>query len=91
MNLVVKDKEYIDLVLTSLRSNNSLSRLSKTNRGSLKELVKYLSYLNKKNLIDSEQLSELVSLACANYIENEIELRFDSLINDKLMNFFEKL
>ena len=90
MELVIKDKEYIDLVLSGIKRDNSLSRLSNTNRRSLKEMVKYLSSLNKQDLINDQQLSELISLACANYIENEIELRLDNMINDKLMNIFEK-
>ena len=90
MELVKKDKEYIDLVLSGVRRDNSLSRLSKTNRRSLKEMINYLTSLNKQNLINKQQLSELISLACANYIENEIELRLDNIINSKLMNIFDK-
>ena len=91
MELVKKDKEYVDLVLSSIKKDNSLSRLNKTNRGSLKEMVRYLSNLNKQDLINDKQLSELVALACANYIENEVEIRLDNILSNKLMNIFVKL
>jgi hypothetical protein len=91
MEIVKTDREYVNLVLSSIRSDNPLSRMSKTNRESLKEIVKYLSKLNRQNLIDEKQLTELISLACANYIENEVELRIEKTINNKLLYFFEKI
>ena len=87
-----KEDEFIDLVMSSLRpSSNSLSRISETNRQSLKELVNYLSKLKKDEIIDEKQFSELVILACANFIENEVEVRISKSLNDKIMFFFEKL
>lgn len=87
-----KEDEFIDLVMSSLRpSSNNLSRISETNRQSLKELVNYLSKLKKDNIINENQFSELVILACANFIENEVEIRISRLLNDRIMYFFEKL
>lgn len=87
-----KEDEFIDLVMSSLRpSSNNLSRISETNRQSLKELVNYLSKLKKDGIITENQFSELVILACANFIENEIEVRISKSLNDKIMYFFEKL
>lgn len=91
MEIAKLDKEYINLVLSSLKSENPLTRMSELNRKSLKELVKYLSKLNKEQLIDDKQLSELISMACANYIENEVEIRIERTLNDKLMYFFDKI
>lgn len=87
-----KEDEFINLVLSNLRpSSNSLSRMSETNRQSLKGLINYLSELKKGNIIDEKQFSELIILACANFIEIEVELRISKSLNDKVMFFFEKL
>jgi len=91
MKLIKADEDYVNLVLSSIKSENSLSRMSENNHISLKEMIKYLSGLNKKSLIDEKQLNNLISLACANYIENEVELRIEKLINNKLHYFFSKI
>lgn len=87
-----KEDTFIDLVMSSLRpASNSLSRISETNRQSLAELVNYLVKLQKVNNIDDKQFSELVMIACANFIENEVELRISKSLNDRIMLFFEKI
>lgn len=87
-----KEDEFIDLILSNLRpSTNSLSRISEANKQTLKELINYLSKLNKTNIIDEKQFAELVILACANFIENEVEIRISKSLNDKIIYFFEKL
>ena len=87
-----KDGEFINLLLSSLKpSSNSLSRISETNRQTLKELINYLSKLKKDEILDEKQYNELVVLACANFIENEVEARISKSLNDKIMLFFEKL
>jgi len=91
MELTKSDNDYINLVLTAIKSNNPLSGLSKKNRESLNEMIKYLSRLNRQNLIDDKQFSELISLACANFIENEVELRIEKSINNKFMYFLRKV
>lgn len=92
MELIKKDKDYIELQFSSFKSSNPLSRMSKVNRESLKEMVKYLTEIKKENLIDETQFSELISMACANYIENEVELRIEKTVNNKIfMHLFEKL
>jgi hypothetical protein len=91
MEIALSDKKYVDLVLSNIKSNNCLIRLSKTNRESLKEMISYLTNLNKNNLIDEIQLSDLIALACANYIENEVELRIEKSISNKLIFFLEHI
>ena len=93
MSTIVKssDKEFLDLVASSFRSSNSFTRLSEVNRQSLKQLVTYLTKLKEDNLLDDKQFSELITLACANYIENEVESRVSKSLNDKIFFFLEKL
>jgi len=87
-----KDKEFLDLVMSSLRPNeNSLSRISDVNRRSLQELVRYLTKLKSDTIIDDKLFSELVLIACANYIENEVESRISNSIDKRIMFFFENL
>ncbi len=93
MSTIVKsrDKEYLELVASSFRTTNSLTRLSDVNRQSLKQLVTYLTKLKGDNLLDDKQFSELIILAFANYIENELESRVSKSLNDKIFSFLEKL
>ena len=94
MELVKKNKEdeFINLIVSSLKpSSNSFSRISETNRRSLKELISYLSKIKKEDVIDEKQYTELIILACSNYIENEVEFRISKSLNDRIFYFFEKL
>jgi len=87
-----KENEFIDLILSSLRpSSNNLSRISETNRQSLKELINYLSRIKKDDIIDEKQFAGLVILTCANFIENEVEVRISKSLNDRIMFLFEQL
>lgn len=93
MTTVVKsrDREYLDLLANSFRASNSFTRLSDVNRQSFKQLATYLTKLKKDNLLDDTQFSELITLACANYIENEVEVRVTKSLNDKISFYLEKL
>ena len=87
-----KEDEFINLVLSSVKpSSNSLSRLSEINRISLKEMVAYLTKLKNESTIDDKQFSELITIACANYIENEVESRVSKAIDHRMIMFLEKL
>ncbi len=87
-----KEDEFIDLVLSSLKpSSSSLSRISEINRQSLKELINYLTKLKKDETIDGNLFSELIIIACANFIENEVEFRVSKSINERIMFYFKKL
>ncbi|RLD46451.1 MAG: hypothetical protein DRI94_14780 [Bacteroidetes bacterium] len=83
-------ENYMSLILQSIKSENPISKLKKNNKESLKEMIKFLSRLNKKNQIDEKQFEELVTLVCANFIENEVELRIEKTISNKIMFFFDK-
>lgn len=91
MEITKLDKAYVNLVLSSVKPENSLTRLSESNRKSLSEIIKYLSEINRRGLIDDKKVSELISIACANYIENEVEFRIDKIFNEKVLNFFENI
>jgi len=93
MSTLVKsqDKEFLDLLASSYKSTNSLSRLSDINKRSLKELVSYLTKLKEDKLLDNKQFAELISLACANYIENEVESKISKSINDKFIFFLDRI
>jgi len=86
-----KENDFLDLVISSVRPSNSFLRLTERNRKSLKEIINYLTDLHNKNVIDEKQFSELVTLACSNFIENEVEFRISKSINKRINYFFEKL
>ena len=82
--------EFLNLVISSLKpyNNNNLSILKETNRKSLSEFVSYLSKLKKEAIVDDKQFSELIVLAFANFIENEIETRISKSISDRVIHIF---
>lgn len=86
-----KEDEFINLVLSSLKpTSSSLSNISEVNRQSLKEFVNYLTKLKKEEIINDRYFSELVTIACANFVENEVEFRVAKSINNRLMVYFDK-
>ena len=91
MELTKADKKYVHLMLSNIKSEHPFPKTSKTNKQLLKEVIKYLSRLNRQNLINAKQLHNLISVACANYIENEVELKIENSINNKLMHVFGKI
>ena len=89
MNLV-KNSEFIDMVLPTLKRVNSLSNISEKNRQSLKGIVSYLSKLRNDKVIDDASFFELLLIACSNFIENEVEIRISKSFSDRLLFLFEK-
>lgn len=85
------DKKITELITSNYSNSNSLSRLTEVNRKSLKELISYLTSLKKENLIDERQFTELVTLACANFIENEVETRVSRSVNNRVLFFLERI
>ena len=86
-----KENEFANLVVSTVKQpSNNFSRFSETNRESFRELISYFAKIKKKDIINEKQYSELVILACANFIENEVEVKVSKSINDRIMYFFEK-
>ena len=86
-----KEREFLELISESLRPTNNLNRLSSSNKKSLTEMVSYLAKLKKQHLISQEQFTELITIACANYIENEVELRISKSISERLLSFLDNI
>jgi len=91
MELTNINNDYIDLLISNSRGNSNISKLSENNRKSLAEMIDYLTKLTKEGKIDSNQFSELILLACGNYIENEIDWRLNKFINSKFIYYFNKI
>lgn len=86
-----KEREFLELIAESFRPSNSLDRLSNSNKRSLTEMVSYLSKLKKDHLISHDQFAELITLTCANYIENEVELRISKSVSKRLLSFLDNI
>ena len=86
MELAKQDQAYLNLVLSNLQKNNNLSNLSNANKASLKEMISYLSDLKKRNIIKETFFREMVALACANYIESEVNSRLNKFLNKKVFS-----
>lgn len=86
-----KEREFLELIAESFRPSSSLSRLSDSNRKSLTDMVSYLSKLKKDHLISNDQFAELITITCANYIENEVELRISKSVSKRLLTFLDNI
>lgn len=94
MELIKKkntEREFIELIAESFRPSNSLDRLTDSNKKSLTDMVSYLSKLKKDHLISHDQFTELITLSCANYIENEVELRISESVSKRLLSFLDNI
>ncbi len=94
MELIKKkntEHEFLELVAESLRPINSLDKLASSNKRSLSDMVSYLSKLKKDHMISHDQFTELITIACANYIENEVELRISKSVNKRFLYFLDNI
>ncbi|HOK52528.1 MAG: hypothetical protein WHT29_02235 [Bacteroidales bacterium] len=83
------DLKFLDQGSNGFGPVSRLTKYSEVNRKSLLQLVIFLTKLKKENLLDDKQFSELIILACTNYIGNEIEYKVSKTLNDIL--FFRKI
>ena len=94
MKLIEKkntDRAFLKLISESFRLSNSLNRLTNSNKKSLANMISYLSKLKKDHLISHDQFAGLITLTCANYIENEVELRVSESVNKRLLSFLDNI
>lgn len=92
MELIKKnntERDFLELIVQSFRTPNSLDRLTDSNKKSLTDMVSYLSKLKKNHTISQDQFAELITLTCANYIENEVEIRVSESVNKRLLSFLD--
>ena len=66
-----------------------MKEVNKINKDSFKEFIKYFSKLKNENIISENLLTDLLTLICANFIENEVELRINNTIQNKLFKYFQ--
>ncbi|OUL23290.1 hypothetical protein BV378_21640 [Nostoc sp. RF31YmG] len=55
----------------------------------LKSIVSYFSYLNKNGEISDRAFEALVHYACSIFIENELEARVQTVVEQKIIDFWE--
>ncbi|WP_026735659.1 hypothetical protein [Fischerella sp. PCC 9605] len=68
----------------SIASNRNLTRL---NVEKLKGVLSYFSYLHKSGEISDKAFEALVRYACSIFIENEVELRIQDALEEKILKF----
>lgn len=71
----------------SLKSN----RMFKINREALKDIIRGLSQLKDEGRLNDEEFSNLLTLACSAFIENELELRIENVLTNKTNRIFDRL
>ena len=88
MYITNPDIDNFDTFLAGMIPNISYTESGWINKNSFKELVKYISKLNTENIINEHQFNELIALICANFIENEVELRIGKSLNNRFLKYF---
>lgn len=94
MEIVLDKKNKTNVTVPYIPRINpdfSLKRAKKTNKKSFKIIVKLIYDLHQKRRLDEEQFNKLIIMACANYVENEVELRVEKIINEKFNQYFKEL
>lgn len=64
---------------------------SLSNKDSLMDMISYLSEIKKVGSISNEQFTELIVMACASYIEKEVEDRVSKSIGDKFFSLLHNI
>ncbi len=85
------EKEFINWMAESFQPSNNLARLSENNKNALVEMISYLTKIKNQELITQKQFSDLLALGCANYIENEVELRITKSLDQRFFSLLENL
>jgi len=67
----------------------SRSVLRESNLERLKIALSYFSYLKRQGTIEEQTFEVLVKYACSLFIENEVEEKIESVLERKLMQFFD--
>ncbi len=76
----VAELKNIDKNPSKVRS----SEFSNPNTYSFKNMVKYISSLHEKGIVDDEGFTNLLLYACSIFIENEVNERFQKILANKL-------
>lgn len=85
-----KEARLQRLLMEKYAASNSLSRMNISDRESLSEIIGQLTELKKDNYLSQNQLSDLIILACASFIESEVQNRISSILSEKVFNILEK-
>ena len=81
---------YDNKVLDKFFSRSSYVE-TKSNFKNFNSVVKFVSHLKKKDLLDDQQLRELLKYSISMYIENEIEYTIENQLFRSWSRMFEML
>lgn len=76
-----------DNLKNSLMNENYIS-FTELNILSFKNILKYLTSLKKDKYINDHEFTELTHIACAIYVENEVERRISKVLEGSFSYFF---
>ena len=77
-------------VADSLKNTRpSFSRLYDANTENLKKAINYLTHLKSIGMLSNKEFSYLVTKVCASFVENEITIMLDKVLNKALKEIFE--
>jgi hypothetical protein len=71
-------------------STPSKSRLYDVNMENLKMVIEYLTHLKNIGKLNDKEFSDLITQACASFVENEIASAFNKVFVKTLKGLFEE-
>ncbi|HEY9848569.1 MAG TPA: hypothetical protein V6D28_03855 [Leptolyngbyaceae cyanobacterium] len=85
------NKQVTGISNSPLRKGGFLNRdeLATSNLERLKIVISYFSYLNANGEISDKAFKTLVRYACSIFIENEVELRVEEVLEQKVLQLWQ--
>lgn len=84
------NESLVDFFRDIRPSAPSKSRLYDVNIEKLKTVIEYLAHMKNTGRLNDKEFSELITLACANFVENEIASAFNKVFVKTVKQLFEE-
>lgn len=90
---LIEDKKdsFVNFLLENISHYKERSNISNSNLDSLQNMISYLTNLKNDFTIDEKQFSELLTIVCSNFIENEVDKRISNMLNKELRTYILKV
>jgi hypothetical protein len=84
------NESLVDFFRDIRPSTPSKSRLYDVNIENLKTVIEYLTHMKNTGRLNDKEFSDLITQACASFVENEIASAFNKVFVKTLKELFEE-
>lgn len=92
MELIGDKKEsFVNFLVENISHYKKISNISKSNLVSLQNMISYITRLKNEYTINEKQFTELLTIVCSNFIENEVDKRISNILNEQLKTHILKV